>query len=242
MPFIISFIAGCSTLIGYFFIYLDNRNNRVLIASLGFSSGVMFFISIFDLIPESIKLILYNFDIIISFIICLIFFVIGIILSASLNNFIDSSESYLYRIGIISMLAIIIHNVPEGIATYLTSTFDLKLGITLAFSIALHNIPEGISISIPIYYSTNSKIKAFVYTFIAGMSEFLGAILASIFFRKLINNISMGTIYSLIAGIMSYISINELFPTSLRYNRPLVTIISFMTGILFIFISLLLLH
>lgn len=155
------------------------------------------------------------------------------------NNY---QDGYLYRVGMISMIAIILHNVPEGIATFLTSNHDLKLGITLAIALALHNIPEGISVAVPIYYSTGSKIKAFIYTLISGMSEFFGAILASIFLSRFSNDFFMGCLYAIIAGIMMHISIYELLPSSFKYNKPIQTIIYFLIGMLFMFISSLLLH
>ena len=92
-----------------------------------------------------------------------------------------TNKENLYRVGIISMLAIILHNIPEGIATFISTTKDTSLGISLATSIAFHNIPEGISISIPIYYSTKSKTKAILYTFISALSEQIGAILTYLF-------------------------------------------------------------
>ena len=239
MPFLLSFIAGCSTLIGYLFIFLNRRKNYVLIGSLSFASGVMFYISIFDLIPEAIKLLSINYHILFSILIMLLFLMSGILLSFYLNRFISDSNSYLYRIGIISMIGIIIHNIPEGIATYLTSSYNLRLGFILAISIALHNIPEGISISVPIYYSTGSKKKAFLYTFISGFSEFIGSIIASIFIHD-VNFLFMGSLYSIIAGIMIYISICELLPASFKYNNLLLTITMFIIGIIFIRFSIIL--
>lgn len=239
MPFLISFLAGCSTLIGYLFIFLNRRKNHVLIGGLSFASGVMFYISLFDLIPESIKLISINYHIMFSILIVLLFMSIGILLSFYLNRIIPSNDSYLYKVGIISMIAIIIHNIPEGIATYLTSSYNLRLGFILAISIALHNIPEGISISVPIYYSTGSKTKAFIYTFISGFSEFFGSIIASIFIRD-VSFLFMGSLYSIIAGIMIYISIVELLPTSIKYNNLFLTSIMFIIGILFIRFSIIL--
>lgn len=237
MPFLITFLAGCSTLIGYFFIYFNNKNNRVLISSLGFASGVMFFISIFDLIPESIRCFNDNYFLFFSLILSFLFISIGMMFS----NFIDNklpNNSNLYKAGMISMIALIIHNVPEGIVTFLTSNHNISLGITLAISIALHNIPEGIGISVPIYYSTRSKKKAFLYTFISGMSEFIGAVIAFLLFRKFDNNFFFGCLYSLTSGIMLYISVVELLPTSLKYKNKLCTYIFFIIGIIFIYISI----
>lgn len=241
MPFLVSFLAGCSTLIGYMFIFVNKRKNSVLVASLSFASGVMFYISFFDLIPESIKLISIDYYIFFSILLSLLFLIIGILLSSYLNKLIPNDTSYLYKVGIISMIAIIIHNVPEGIATYLTSSYDLKLGYILALSIALHNIPEGISISIPIYYSTGSKKKAFIYTFISGFSELIGSIIASIFIND-VSFIFMGSLYSMIAGIMIYISLVELLPVSIKYNNLFLTVIMFIIGIIFIRFSIILIQ
>lgn len=115
------------------------------------------------------------------------------------------------------------------------------MGITLAIALALHNIPEGISVAIPIYYSTGSKKKAFIYTLVSGMSEFLGAIIASIFFSWLSSDLFMGCLYSIIAGIMIHISIYELLPASFKFNRPKLTMILFIVGFIFMYISCLLL-
>lgn len=242
MPFLLTFLAGCSTLIGYLIIYIKNDNNKVLITSLAFASGVMFFMSLFDLIPEGFKLINTTYYLIFSIIISLLFLTLGIMTSSFINKSFKPNNSYLYKVGIISMIAIILHNIPEGIATFLTTNHNLKLGIALALSLALHNIPEGISISIPIYYSTRSKKKAFLYTLISGMSEFLGAILAAIFLTGFSSNLFMGCLYLFIAGIMIYISLIELLPTSIKYKNYYLTVISFIFGILFIYVSILLIH
>ena len=237
MPFLITSIAGLSTLIGFLFIYFKNTENRVLIISLGFASGVMFFISIFDLIPEGYSLLNEKFYTIFSILVCLIFIVIGIIIAGFIDKLSEKGDD-LYHVGIVSMIAIILHNIPEGIATYLTSTVNIKLGITLAIAITLHNIPEGISISVPIYYSTNSKSKAFFYTLISGISELLGAVIAFVFLK----GFNLSILYLIIAGIMLYISIYELLPASLKYKNYFKTFCSFIIGIIFIYISIILLQ
>ena len=232
MPFILSILSGLSTILGYLFIKLKNKENRVLIISLGCASGVMFYISLFDLIPESLFLLKSN------YILCIISIFIGLLISWLLDILFPDNKSSLYHVGIISMLAIIIHNIPEGIATYLTARNNLKLGITLAIAITLHNIPEGITISVPIYYSTNNKKKAFTYTFIAGISELLGAIIASLFLINLSTKTFIGVLYSIIAGLMIYISLHELLPESLKYKKSRLTYISFIIGIIIIYISI----
>ena len=135
------------------------------------------------------------------------------------------------------MLAIILHNIPEGIATFISTTKDTSLGISLATSIALHNIPEGISISIPIYYSTKSKFKALFYTFLSALSEPLGAIITYLFLLPYVNNILLGLLFSFIAGIMIQISLTELLKESISYNKPTLTKVFFLIGIIFMLLK-----
>ena len=135
------------------------------------------------------------------------------------------------------MLAIIIHNIPEGIATFMATNTNTKLGINLSIAIALHNIPEGISIAIPIYYSTKSKFKALLYTFISGLSELFGVIITYLFLRPFVNIYTMGILFSIIAGIMIHISLFELLPTSFSYKNKKYTFIFYLLGLIFIIIS-----
>lgn len=241
--FLFTFIAGFSTMLGVLALFLKKREN-ILVKSLALASGVVFSVSILDLIPESINLISSKYNIIPTILFSLIFIMIGILLSSYLNYKIPTSEKSggLYKIGIFSMIAIIIHNIPEGIATFLATGKDLRLGLTLMIAIALHNIPEGISISVPIYYSNNSKFKAILYTFISAISEPFGALLTYLFLRRGVEDSIMGYIFSIIAGIMIYISINELLKESFKYNKKKITIIYFIIGILIMYVSLLLLN
>ena len=131
------------------------------------------------------------------------------------------------------MLAIILHNIPEGIATFLTTNANAKLGITLAIAIALHNIPKGISISVPLYFGTGSKTKAILYTFISGISEFFGSILAYLFLKNIAPDIFINLLYALIAGIMISISIEELILNANKYSKKAVVIKYILIGIIF---------
>jgi len=143
----------------------------------------------------------------------------------------------LYRVGIIAMIVIIMHNIPEGMATFMATNTDLSLGITLTLAIALHNIPEGISISVPIYYSTNSKKRALLYTFISGISELFGAILTYLFLKPYMNDLVLGILFSIIAGIMMQISIYELLPTSLKYKNKSITYLFLIIGVIVMIIN-----
>lgn len=237
---LVSALAGLSTMFGSIFIFFKRTDKRILIASLAFAAGVMSCVSITDLLPSSFKMIGNIYRLFPCFLIVMIFMTLGIIFSMLIDKYLPDngySENNLYRVGIISMLAIILHNVPEGIATYMASSTDLKLGITLAIAISLHNIPEGISISVPIYFATNNRFKSLLYTFISGISELLGAILALVFLSKYINDLFMGCLFAVIAGIMLHISLYELIPTSLSYKNIGVTVFFTLLGFLFMFVS-----
>jgi ZIP family zinc transporter len=241
--FLITSFAGFSTLIGTILIFLKFTNkDGVVLSSLAFASGVMLTISIMDLIPSAIDGFLRVYYFIPAILLTIIFIILGMCMSILINKYIpdianiEEKNKGLFRVGLISMAAIIFHNIPEGIATFMTSTQNIELGISLAIAIALHNIPEGISISVPIYYSTKSKFKAFWYTFISGLSEPLGAIIAYLFLSPYMNNLIMSLILAIIAGIMSYISLYELIPASLKYNNFKSTIKYFLIGGLFMII------
>lgn len=222
--FLITTLAGLSTVIGGLIILLPLKNKSKIISSaLGFAAGVMISVSITDLIPNAFSLLSKTYYYIYNILICLIGINIGIVIAILIEKYLPTenikvNNKKLYRVGIISMFAIIVHNIPEGIATYITTNNNIKLGIVLSIAIALHNIPEGISISLPIYYSTNSKLKALSYTFISGMSELLGALLSYLFLKPYINDKIMAIIYAIIAGMMICISFNNLLPTAKRCN------------------------
>lgn len=150
------------------------------------------------------------------------------LIDRKIDTVIESNK--LYKLGIISIIALVLHNIPEGITTFISSSVNMKLGIVLALSIALHNIPEGISIAIPIYYSTKKMSKAFVYTLISGFSELLGAILAYIFLAKYINFFSLAIILAITSGIMIHISIYELIPNAFSYKKTKVAFSALILG------------
>ena len=240
MAFLLTTIAGLSTMIGIIPIFIKIKNERIIIASsLAFASGVMLCVSITDLIPESITMLNNYFNGFKVILLSFIFIVLGIIISSLIDKYLPTkTEETLYRVGIISMLAIILHNIPEGIATFISTTKDTSLGISLATSIALHNIPEGISISVPLYYSTKSKSKAIGYTFISSLSEPLGAIITYLFLLPFINAILLGVLFSFIAGITLQISLTELLKESFDYNYPNLTRIFFIIGIIFMLLKI----
>ena len=239
LPFLLCLIAGLSTLLGSLFIFIKGNKENIIKCALAFASGVMFSVSVFDLIPESLTM----FQSVTKnsiFLSIMSFIIIGLIIPLFIDKILPTKldqNSKLYKLGIFTMIAIIIHNLPEGMITYITADHNLKLGITIAIAIAMHNLPEGISIAIPVYYATKNKKKAVGLTFISGMSEPLGAILAFLFLKPVINNTIMGALFAIIAGIMTYISIIELLPAALQYKEKKKTILSFLIGILFMYVN-----
>ncbi len=153
----------------------------------------------------------------------------------------------LMRMGLLTALAIGIHNFPEGLATFLAALQDPGLGAAIALAIALHNIPEGISVSVPIYYATGNRRKAFVYSVISGLAEPAGAVIGYLAIRLLLGRATggippqiMGILFGGVAGIMVYISLDELLPTSRAYGKGHDSLLGLVGGMLIMALSLLL--
>ena len=238
IAFILTTIAGLSTLIGTFIIFIKEKNkNNLIISSLSFASAVMISISILDLTVESINLLRLNYNGLIVCSLTFIFIIIGIIISMIIDYFLPSNininNNKLYKVGLITTFAVIFHNIPEGIATFMATNSNINLGLSLTIAIAMHNIPEGISIAVPIYYATKNKLLAFKYTLISALSEPFGALLTYLFLQKYITNNIMGYLFAIIAGIMLHISICELLKTALKYNNKKLVKLFFTIGILF---------
>lgn len=153
----------------------------------------------------------------------------------------------LMRLGLFTALAIAIHNFPEGLATFLAALQDPAIGIAIAFAVALHNIPEGISVSVPIFYATGDRKKAFVYSFLSGLAEPFGAGIAYLFLLMFTGGEAggippqvTGVLFGGVAGIMVYISLDELLPTSRAYGRGHDSLFGLVAGMLVMALSLLL--
>ena len=241
IAFLLSIIAGFSTMIGAFIIFLSKKKClNFLIGGISFASSVMLFISLFDLIPESISFLKENFYTFPSVIICLVFISIGVCISIIIDKLFPNTfdEKALYKLGLITMIGIMLHNIPEGIATFITTSKNINLGIAITIAITMHNIPEGISIALPIYYYTRSYKKAFIYTFVCALSEPLGALLAYLFLKPTF--LTLGMVYAIIAGIMIHISVYELLPSACKYKRYRTVFIFYILGLILVLINTLL--
>ncbi len=241
MALLMTTMAGISTIIGFFAIYVKTKGNNIIPYSLGFSAGVMIIISVIDLLPESLNFFKLKFPFSYSIFFSIFFMIIGISIALSCNSIIKKDhKDNLYRIGILSLITLILHNIPEGIITYLTTTIEFKMGLLLSLSIAAHNIPEGICIAIPIYYSTKSKSKTFFMVLVSALSELVGAIFSAIFLEKYISNTVIGVLLSLVSGIMLTLALTEILKEAKKYsvNKTLKALI---IGITLAFLSHLLL-
>lgn len=218
--FLTTLLAGLSTSLGIIPCLLKNKKEKIISSSLMFSSGVMITLSIFSLIPESFKLLTQTFTKNQAILVTLFLFSTGIFIFKIINkNSKEKANSPLYNLGILSLFTILIHNIPEGMATFISNTSNPTLGIKLAIAIALHNIPEGIAIAIPIYYATKDLKKASIYTIISGLSEFIGALITYMFLKDYITPLLQSITLAITAGIMISISISEYIPHSKTYNE-----------------------
>lgn len=151
----------------------------------------------------------------------------------------EANDKNLLRMGMFSALAIAIHNFPEGLATFTGALQDPALGISIAVAIAIHNIPEGIAVSVPIFYATGDRRKAFRISFLSGLSEPVGAVVGFFLLYKFFNDSMFGIIFAAVAGIMVYISLDELLPTAERYGEHHIAIYGLISGMVVMALSLL---
>ena len=223
IPFIISTIAGLSTMVGCLFIYLKPKNTQSFIgASLAFSATIMLLLSITELIPEGFFYLELRYNLLVACLTLVLMLFVGKGISKLINKKIAKHKtlnSNLYKVGVLSMLALLLHNLPEGILTYLSSVVDIKLGIKMSVAIMMHNIPEGIAIAVPIYYATGSKLKAVKGTFISGLAEPLGALLAGLILSRFINGLMLSLILLFTAGLMLSVANNDIFGEAKHYPR-----------------------
>lgn len=240
---LISSFAGISTLLGGLVVYLKFKDKNGFIAfALSFSLSVMISLSIFELLPDSFITLSSRFGLLVGIIFTTVMFLIGKFLVTKINKKLTllQNKDNLYRVGLLSMIALMLHNFPEGIATFMASYNDLSAGISLGIAIMLHNIPEGISISVPIYYATGSKKRGVIYSLISGLAEPLGAILAFIVLKNYINDITIALVLVIVAGIMITISINEMLPEVNSYNKKNISILGIIIGVILVIVNLLL--
>ena len=252
---ILTLIAGSATGIGGALVLFKKKlSSKFLAGSLGLSAGVMIFISMAEMLPESQELIRSTGLTHGEALVIVAFFVgMGLITlidflvpeyenpheASELSLEQGGNEKALHRLGIMSALAIAIHNFPEGIATFIGAMNDPQMGAGITFAISIHNIPEGIMVAIPIYYATHKKGKAIGNAFLSGIAEPIGGILGYFLLSRFFENSMSGIMLGIVAGIMTYISLDELLPTAEKYGKHHIAIAGAVGGMAIMGISLL---
>ena len=269
---LLTLVAGLATGVGGAIImFVKKFSPKILSASLGFSAGVMIFISLVELFPESRHSLSLLFGEKLGMLYTLLAFFGGMGLIALIDHLVPSYENphevnqltievhnnavgldnslpdsfpaptpgkseeskKLLRLGLLSSLVIAVHNFPEGLATFVTAMEEPSLGLSIALAIALHNIPEGIAVAIPIYYATKKRGKAVWNATLSGLAEPLGGIIGFLLLSRLLSDSFLGIILASVAGIMVYISLDELLPTAENYGAHHIAIIGVITGMAF---------
>ena len=258
LAFLLTLIAGLSTGIGGLIAFFTKRDNvHFLTLSLGFSAGVMLFVSFVDIFPAALEGFSTQYADNAMLATCLAFFG-GMALIALIDFLIPEGENphemnfteqvstehnihdtrKFHRMGIMLALSIAIHNFPEGLATFAVSLNGISMALPIVLAIALHNIPEGIAVAVPIYQATGSRWKALLHSLLSGLSEPLGALAGFLILMPFWNSTIEAAILGITAGIMVYISLDELLPTSERYGHHHLSIIGVIAGMALMAISL----
>jgi ZIP family zinc transporter len=247
----LTLVAGLSTGIGSAIAYFIKHPKVIYLSfSLGLSAGVMIYVSFVELLPSAMRMVGEQ--------LAVLFFFIGIAFIAIVDLLVPEPENphnyegldepespgaghHLMRTGTMTALAIGIHNFPEGLATFASALSDLHVGIFIAIAIAIHNIPEGIAVSVPFYFATGSRNKAFVYSFLSGVSEPIGALIGYLVLMPFLTPAVLAGTLAFVAGVMIYISLDELLPMAHRYGHGHLVISGVILGMLIMAISLMML-
>ena len=250
IAFVSTALAGLATMLGALIVFLSKSDNkRFLSAALGFSAGVMIFISFMEMMPMAQENFMTTMsDAKAQWMVLVSFFgsmaVFGLIshlvpeadepheIKTEEEMEEKSHELALEQVGLKSALAIGIHNFPEGMVTFMTSLLDPAMGVSIAIAIAMHNIPEGIGVAAPIYFATNDKKRALWLTFLSGVSEPIGAILAYLLLRPFLTPTLFGVVFGAISGIMVLISFDELLPASRAYGETHLSLLGLIFGMM----------
>lgn len=233
--FLVTFLAGVSTTVGSFIAFMSKGfKSYFLSLTLGFSAGVMIYVSFVEILNKAREALVEVLGGSRGYLLTTVGFFAGIGLIALIDNVVPQYENphemrtvdgdaqnadKLMRMGVLSALAIAIHNFPEGLATFMATMQNPKLGLAIAVAVAIHNIPEGIAVAVPIYYSTRSRSRAFWLSTLSGFSELVGAFVGYLLLRPLVSELVFGLVFASVAGIMVYISLDELLPTAEEYGH-----------------------
>ncbi|MFI3261550.1 MAG: zinc transporter ZupT [Rikenellaceae bacterium] len=257
--FLLTTFAGLSTTLGAFIAFgAKKTSTKFLSFSLGLSAGVMIYVSFVEILPEAFHAMVrhYGEGKKAEAMTVLLFFV-GIALIGLIDRLIPQEENpheirtfedeegkapkkSLIRVGLMTALAIGIHNFPEGIATFMSAIEDPKLGVAIAIALAIHNVPEGMAVAVPVFQATGSKKKALKWAFLSGLAEPVGAGLAYLLLMPFMSGVVLGGIFAVVAGIMVFISLDELLPAAEKWGEHHTSILGVILGMAIMAVSLLL--
>ena len=255
----LTLFAGLATGVGSALAFFAKKTNtKFLSVSLGFSAGVMIYVSMIEIFFKAQDSLVAELGKKAGSWVTVISFFGGMLVIALIDKLIPSTENphemykvedigkntpasnaKLLRMGLFTALAIAIHNFPEGLATFMSALQEPSLAIPIAVAIAIHNIPEGIAVSVPVYYATGSKKKAFFYSFLSGLSEPLGALVGYLLLRPFMNDVVFGILFAGVAGIMVFISLDELLPSAREFGEHHLSIYGLVAGMAVMAVSLL---
>lgn len=248
MALLLTTVAGLSTGIGSVIAYFIKKPKMVYLSfSLGLSAGVMVYVSFMELLPSAIEGIGEVAGVTAFFVGIMLIGVIDLVIPEAENphEFKEMSDGVqdraLMRTGVLTALAIGIHNFPEGLATFGMALNDVKLGAIIAVAVAIHNIPEGISVSVPIFYATKDKNKAAIYSFLSGVAEPVGALVGFLVLLPFLSEGLLASLLAFVGGIMVYISVDELLPLAHKYGHGHAVILGIVLGMGVMAVSLLML-
>lgn len=261
----LTLFAGLATGVGALIAFFTSRTNKKFLSvALGFSAGVMIYVSLVEIFVKAKDSLTAALGETQGYWMTVIGFFGGIVFIAIIDRFIPQKnnphevktvedvhaaglnapavdEDKLMKMGIFTALAIAIHNFPEGIATFMSAIQDPNVGIAIAIAVAIHNIPEGIAVAVPIYFATGNRKKAFKLSFLSGLAEPVGAIVAYLILMPFLTDTMFGVIFAAVAGIMVFISLDELLPAAKKYDETHLSIYGLIAGMAVMAISLLLL-
>lgn len=261
--FSLTLFAGLATGVGSAIAFFAKKTNtKFLSLALGFSAGVMIYVSLVEIFFKAKVALEAELGSTMGYWVTTLSFFGGIAIIAIIDKFVpsfenphempstgdldnlqhdhvDAKKQELLRMGMFSALAIGIHNFPEGLATFTSALQDPTLGISIAVAIAIHNIPEGIAVSVPLYYATGSKKKAFKWSFLSGLAEPVGATIGFLILMPFMSDVVFGVLFASVAGIMVFISLDELLPTAEKYGEHHLAIYGLIAGMAVMALSLL---
>lgn len=252
IAFLVTFMAGVATVIGGILVVFFNQPSyRLLSFGLAFSAGAMVYVALTEILNKSIDAFSQSYDANLGFAFGTLAFLLGVILVLLLDHFIPNphqtiennhaefaAQQQLLRTGLLTLFAITMHNLPEGLATFFATLESPTLGAPLAVAIAIHNIPEGVAIALPVYMATGRRDYAILASLVSGLAEPLGAALGYFILAPFMGSLVYGTIFGLIGGVMVYLALDELLPTAKRYAQGHETVYGLVTGMASLAISL----